>query len=180
MAKILIAYPPGPLYQRGEDRSQGNIENATATSMRSANDLGYASSNLKKDGHQTKLVDYQTENLTITDLINDVENYHPDFLFFSITNSTIFQDIEIANKVKNALPQIKIILKGSLFFDATEEVVKSLNLKNIDALIGGESDFIVPKLIKSLINNNEEIEAVNGIFYKSTLNSEWKKTSFDT
>lgn len=179
MAKILIAYPPGPLYQRGEDRSQGNIENSTATSMRSANDLGYASSTLKKDGHETMLVDYQTENFILIDLLNDVKNFQPDFLFFSITNSTIFQDIEIANEVKKISPQIKIILKGSLFFDATEEVIKSLNLQNIDALIGGESDFIVSKLIKSLINNFEGIETVNGIFYKSTLKAEWKKTSFD-
>lgn len=84
MAKILIAYPPGPLYQRGEDRSQGNIENSTATSMRSANDLGYASSTLKKDGHETMLVDYQTENFILIDLLNDVKNFQPDFLFFLV------------------------------------------------------------------------------------------------
>ena len=181
MAKILIAYPPGALYQRGEDRSQGNIENATATSMRSANDLGYASSVLKKDGHETKLVDYQTERLSIHDLLKDVATFFPDFIFFSITNSTIFQDLEIVNTIKTLNPNTKIILKGSLFFNAPEPVIKQLDLKNVEALIGGESDFIISKLINSIIKNNEGIENINGIFYKTPNDKNvWKRTQFNS
>ena len=46
--KAFLFYPPGPQYQRGEDRSQGNIDDSTSTSMRSPNDMGYVSSQLKK------------------------------------------------------------------------------------------------------------------------------------
>ena len=49
--KIMVFYPPSKLYQRGEDRSQGNIEDSSSTSMRAPNELGYASSTLKAKGH---------------------------------------------------------------------------------------------------------------------------------
>ena len=37
--KIFLFYPPGPQYQRGEDRSQGNIDQSTATTIRAPNDM---------------------------------------------------------------------------------------------------------------------------------------------
>ena len=46
--KFFFFYPPGSQYQRGEDRSQGNVENSTATSMRAPNDMAYVSSQLEK------------------------------------------------------------------------------------------------------------------------------------
>ena len=47
--KVFLFYPPGSQYQRGEDRSQGNVENSTATSMRAPNDMAYVSSQLEKN-----------------------------------------------------------------------------------------------------------------------------------
>ena len=46
--KVFLFYPPGDLYQRGEDRSQGNVTDSTATSMRAPNDMAYVSAQLKK------------------------------------------------------------------------------------------------------------------------------------
>lgn len=36
---ILVFYPHGELFQRGEDRCQSNIKASTSTSMRACNDL---------------------------------------------------------------------------------------------------------------------------------------------
>ena len=49
MKKIMLIYPTGDLYQRGEDRCQVNISASIANSMRACNDLGYISSILKND-----------------------------------------------------------------------------------------------------------------------------------
>ena len=46
ISKVFLFYPPGPQYQRGEDRSQGNVDKSTATSMRAPNDMAYVSSQL--------------------------------------------------------------------------------------------------------------------------------------
>ena len=71
MKKIMLIYPPGKLYQRGEDRSQGNIEDSSATSMRAPNDLGYAASTLEEKGFDTFLKDYQSESLDLLVLKDD-------------------------------------------------------------------------------------------------------------
>ena len=97
MQKILLFYPPSKLYQRGEERSQGNIEDSTATSIRAANDLGYGASSLSEKGFEVFLKDYQTERLEFNDLENDFLNFKPDVIFLSITNATIFKDIEVVN-----------------------------------------------------------------------------------
>ena len=40
--RVLLFYPPGALFQRGEDRCQQNIDDGSAQAMRACNDLGYA------------------------------------------------------------------------------------------------------------------------------------------
>ena len=62
----MLFYPPGRFFQRGEDRSQGNVEQSTATSMRAPNDLGYAASTVITSYiiHYTKL--YETGWWSIT------------------------------------------------------------------------------------------------------------------
>ena len=71
MKKALI-YPPGGVYQRGEDRCQANIDTSTATSMRACNDLGYAAAILLKEKHEVIIRDYQTERKSINDAIEEL------------------------------------------------------------------------------------------------------------
>ncbi len=56
-ASILLMYPPGKLYQRGENRSQGNIYESAATSMRACNDLGYCAAVLEQIGYHVTIRD---------------------------------------------------------------------------------------------------------------------------
>ena len=69
--KAFFFYPPGPQYQRGEDRSQGNVDTSTSTSMRSPNDMAYVSSQLKKEDVDIFFKDYSSENLSYEELLND-------------------------------------------------------------------------------------------------------------
>ncbi len=138
MKKIMLFYPPSKLYQRGEDRSQGNVEDSTATSVRACNDLGYAASMLQKDNFSVFLKDYQTERLALEDLISDFRDYSPDCIFLSITNTTIFQDLKVVKELKNLDKDLVVILKGAIFFDAQKAMMDQLDLTDISYLIGGE------------------------------------------
>ena len=175
--RVMLIYPPSNLYQRGEDRCQSNIESSTATSIRACNDLGYASSMLKKENISVYLKDYQTENLSLKDLINDFKSFKPDILFLSVTNATIFQDIEVVNILKDIDNSLVVILKGAIFFDAEDELMKQLDLKNIDYLIGGESDFIISNLVNAHFGNRD-FQQIRGIIYKKDNN--WIKTDFSS
>ena len=176
--KVMVFYPPSKLYQRGEDRSQGNIEDSAATSMRAPNDLGYASSTLKERGHIVFLKDYQSENLSYSKLESDFLEFKPDAIFISITNATIFNDLEIINKLSEKNTSIIIILKGAIFFNPENMMLNLLALKNVDYLIGGESDFIIADLIETHFQNKNNLKNIRGISFKK--DNKWIKTDFTT
>ena len=176
MPSAFLIYPPGLLFQRGEDRCQSNISSSTATSMRACNDLGYAAAGLKRRGFDVFLKDYQTEGLTIDDLMADLKRNTPDFLMMSITNATIFTDLDIVNRIKKAFGDVCVVLKGAIFFDPEEGLLNQLDLSAADYLIGGESDFIIGDLAQAHFNDKSKLPSVGGILYKE--NGKWVKTDF--
>jgi len=173
---VWLIYPPGDMYQRGEDRCQGSIDKSSATSMRAANDLGYAASVLKQSGYDVFLKDYQTEKLSMQSMEDDLRKYKPSIVMVSVTNATIFDDIKVASKIKN-ISGAKIILKGAIFFDASKEVLDELDLSNIDFLIGGEVEFSIGKIADYLYENKGKVEEIPNIFFKNQ-SSEFIKTRF--
>ena len=175
--KFFLFYPPGPMYQRGEDRSQGNISDSAATVMRAPNDMGYASSILKKLHCEVDFIDFQTEKKTRQDLLIKFAEYDPDVIIVSVTNSTIFSDIEIVNLLKKEKNNIIIILKGAIFFDSPPEVIESLDLNNVDYLIGGEIEFAIGPLAEAIYVNSGSIDKIPGILHKD-LEGDWKKNNF--
>ncbi len=175
MKNIMLIYPPGRVYQRGEDRCQGNIEDSAATTMRACNDLGYVAAALMKRPYRLFLKDYQGERKKIRHLIRDVEKFMPDLVFMSVTSATIFGDLETINRVKAMMPDATIILKGAVFFDADPKRLKRLDLHHVDYLIGGESDFVGAELIDAHFCMTSP-ENIPGILYRS--GGEWKKTDF--
>src|SRR5712664_3255686 len=96
--RVFLLYPPGPQYQRGEDRSQGNVTDSAATVMRAPNDMGYAAALLKQRGYAVTFRDYQTERRSTDDLITDFREFRPAATFISITNSTILSDLAIVSR----------------------------------------------------------------------------------
>ena len=93
MHKIMLLYPPGEVYQRGEDRCQMNVSASVANSLRACNDLGYISAILKQKGNwKIFLKDYSGENLTKNQFRNDFKTQNPDVVVISTTTGSIFRD----------------------------------------------------------------------------------------
>ena len=74
MKKIMLIYPPGEVYQRGEDRCQINVESSVSNSLRACNDLGYVASILK-DKYKVFLKDYPAEKLAYVISKNNITDY---------------------------------------------------------------------------------------------------------
>ena len=68
--RVLLFYPPGPIYQRGEDRSQGNVSDSAATVMRAPNDMGYASAILKEMG-SFDLIEFGVKDIVRSGFVRD-------------------------------------------------------------------------------------------------------------
>jgi radical SAM superfamily enzyme YgiQ (UPF0313 family) len=163
--KVLLFYPPGALFQRGEDRCQQNIDDGSAQAMRACNDLGYAAAILMKSGYEVKLQDYQTQGDTFDVLLKDMDEFNPDMIMMSITNTTIFDDLKVINELKKNHNPI-VVLKGALFFDPEQAMLDMLDLSNVDYLIGGEIDFCIGRIADLCFKGIGTAAEINNILYK--------------
>jgi radical SAM superfamily enzyme YgiQ (UPF0313 family) len=163
--RVLLFYPPGALFQRGEDRCQQNIDDGSAQAMRACNDLGYAAAILMKSGYEVKLQDYQTQGDTFDVLLKDMDEFNPDMIMMSITNTTIFDDLKVVNELKKNHNPI-VVLKGALFFDPEQAMLDMLDLSNVDYLIGGEIDFCIGRIADLCFKGIGTAAEINNILYK--------------
>ena len=163
--KVLLFYPPGALFQRGEDRCQQNIDDGSAQAMRACNDLGYAAAVLLQSGYQVKLQDYQTQGDTFEMLEKNMDEFDPDMIMMSITNTTIFDDIKVINKLCEKHHPI-VVLKGALFFAPEQAMLDMIDFTNVDYLIGGEIDFCIGKIADYCFKGIGKPEEINNILYK--------------
>ncbi len=178
MEKVLLFYPPGFMFQRGEDRCQQNIDEGSAQAMRACNDLGYAASILLKKGYDVMLRDYQTQRDTLDVLYHDMESYQPDLIMMSITNTTIFDDLKLINELKKRYQPI-VVLKGALFYAPEQAMLDLLDLSSVDYMIGGEVDFAIGGIADYALRRQGEIGSVLSILYKDE-GGVLKQTNFHT
>ena len=159
------------------------------------------SASLKKAGHHVKLFDcsfyldwtvnevafntnnemYQKsdydkkikyiENDITEDLQNYINDYKPDFIFWSALSSHIHGEGEYVNIQYgyNLLDSIETTAKkitGGL--QVTGELQNIYNhFINVDYFIGGESEFVLPELIDKVIQGNS-INNVKGVIYRNS------------
>lgn len=176
MNKVMLMYPPGKLYQRSEDRAQSNIDDSAASSVHACNDMGYAAAILKNRGYEVFLRDYQTEKASREEVEKDIKSFLPDIIVISVTNATVCSDIEFADWIKG-FHNCEFIFKGAIFFDISEELVLSLNMKNIKYLVGGELDTVIGELADCILRGQGCLADIPGIVYKD--GDGYKKTRFD-
>ena len=174
--RVMLIYPPGKLYQRSEDRAQCNIEESAVTTVRACNDLGYAAAVLRNGGYSVFLRDYQTEGASDGDVLSDIKSFKPDLVFMSITNATVIDDIDFIRRMKKLYP-FKAALKGAIFYDTKPELLKELDLSEIEYLIGGEEEFIIKPLCDFALCGEGKPDDIDGIIYKDA-NGEFVKTRF--
>ena len=176
MKKVLLFYPPGLMFQRGEDRCQQNIDEGSAQAMRACNDLGYAAAILLKKGYDVKLRDYQTQRDTLEDLYQDMEEYKPDLIMMSITNTTIFDDLKLINILKDRYDPV-VVIKGALFYAPEQAMLDLLDLSHVDYMIGGETDFAIGEIADYALKGEGNIDEVLSILYKKEDGS-FQRTEF--
>lgn len=158
-------YPPGKAYQRSEDRAQCNIDDSAVTTPHACNDIGYAAAVLLEKKYEVLLRDYQTEKTTADEVKKEVRDFLPDVIVISITNATIFSDIEFVNWI-STFHKCEFVLKGAMFFEMPKEAVKNFDLHNIKYLIGGEIETVIADLIGVILRGEGNIGDVPGIVYR--------------
>lgn len=163
--RVLLYYPYGPLFQRGEDRSQGDIAGSCATSLRAANDLGYMCAALKKTGIDVMIRDYMGERKNKKDFLSDLKTFKPDLIVCSITTATILSDLDTFRLAKAVNPDIVTVAKGAYFYCTDFNTENYGIFQPMDYALAGESETIIDKLVLAL-NRAQDISSLKGVVWR--------------
>lgn len=176
MNRIMLLYPPGKAYQRSEDRAQCNLDESAVATIHACNDIGYAAAILRNRNYEVLLRDYQTEKSSLKKVCQEISDFLPDIIVISTTNGTVSEDLEFISWVKT-FHLCEFVLKGAIFFDTPMKILETLDLQNVNYLIGGEIDTVIGELADCILRKKGDFESIPGIIYKN--NDVFRKTSFD-
>lgn len=172
----MLCYPPGDLSRKIKNRYKFNTLDVLPHTMKACNDLGYMAAVLRNNGHEIFLRDYKIEESTALDFLDDVLNFSPDMLVLCTSCTNIFEDLKLVRMIKSSSPEIAVVLKSEMFFDASNDLLCALPLGGVDYLIGSDAAFVLPLLIKGHFENPDMLYQVP--FITICKNGLMQKTNF--
>jgi len=100
-------------------------------------------------------------------IIEEVKRTDPDIVGLSSMTDNFLWNINIATKIKTALPHIKVLFGGIHPTIVPEYVIK---YDCIDYVLMGEAEYTIIELLKS-DNNIESLKKINGLWFKDKDNN---------
>lgn len=120
----------------------------------------YAAGLLEKNGHTVKLVDAPADGLSREDCYRLADEFRPDLSVVYTSTPSIYNDVEIAGKIKELLPESFVVLTGPHVSALPKE---TLDLDNrVDAVARYEYDATLVDLARRL-ERKESIDDVPGL-----------------
>lgn len=158
----IIVYPPISRAERYSSKFLGAAGGSQVP-------LGvlYIASYLENKGsgnYDVKFIDAEHQQLSIDETINVIKGYITDNTYIALTSTSACfnRTVELAEKIKEVFPKIKIIL-GGVHVSALPEHAMSYNC--FDYAVIGEGEVTTLELLEAL-NNNTDLELVDGIVYR--------------
>lgn len=115
---------------------------------------------LIKYGHDCDLLDAAALGLTLEETINKAKEYK--YLIMLTSTMTVNEDAEIANKIKDANPDLISIFYGA---HPTFMPQQTLTKQGIDIIVQREPEFIIRDLLTELKKGGDSYKKVSGIGY---------------
>lgn len=169
---ILFFNPPGPLYQRGEDRCQASVDDSSAVSLRAPNDLAYMAAMVRTIGITPMVRDYPAEQLTWEHFESDLKTWCPDMIVMSITTATLLDDLAAFDRAKARHPGVITVAKGAFFFACDLTKLDRPEFRSMDYALVGESETVINDLIAGLTDGTPPSTIPNIIHHEGS----WKRT----
>jgi len=158
--KVLLLNPPFFKKYSREQRSPAVTKSGTIYYPMW---LSFGAAYLEKNGHQILLLDAPADDLDYSDVERKAREYNPKLLVISTSTPSIYNDIEVARKLKEALGGPFTILVGTHVSACPEE---SLRLNGaVDAVARREFETTLVNLANTL-ERNGDFGAVAGITYR--------------
>lgn len=125
--------------------------------------LAYATGVLEEAGFEVDLVDAPAEGYDFNDVLLRVKRFNPGLIVIDTSTPSIFNDVDIAGRLKDALPDTFVILVGTHVSALPEDTLRID--KRIDAVARHEYDYTLRDLAFAL-KNGKDIKDIAGISYR--------------
>ncbi len=159
--KVLLLNPPFFRKYSREQRSPAVTKSGT---LYYPMWLSFGAAYLEKMGNEILLLDAPADDLDLETVKARALEYKPGMLVVSTSTPSIYNDIDIAQKLKNVLGDPFTVLVGT---HVSAEPEESLELgPNVDAVARREFETILADLAAAL-DRGEDLSKVEGITYRS-------------
>lgn len=126
--------------------------------------LAYAAGVAEKDGHNVRFIDAPAENLEIEDIFDLLQDFEPELVVIDTSTPSIYNDVQVAEKVKSKYRNSFIILVGT-HPSALPENTLALS-EAINAVCLGEYDYTIRDLAK-VLEEKADLKSVAGIAFRN-------------
>jgi radical SAM superfamily enzyme YgiQ (UPF0313 family) len=113
--------------------------------------LSYATGVLEEAGFPVKLIDAPAAGLELNQIIMRAKEEQPHLIVLDTSTPSIYHDVEIAEKLKEVLPNSRITLVGT-HVSALPEQTMQLSVR-LDYIVRGEYDYTILELAQYLAAN---------------------------
>jgi len=125
--------------------------------------LAYATGVLDKNGFNVSLIDAPAGGYSISDVIERARRSPPRLIVVDTSTPSIYNDVKVAEELKNAFPSAFITLVGTHPSALPEETL--LLSDKVDAVTKGEYDCTIRDLAFCL-RDNGDLRAVEGLIFR--------------
>jgi len=158
--KILTLNPPFlPKFSR-EQRSPAVTKSGT---LYYPMWLAYATGVLEEEGFDVRLVDAPAQGQGLDEIMDIVKDFRPDMAVVDTSTPSIYNDVKVAAKIKEILPDCTTVLVGPHVSALPEETLK-LD-PGVDAVAREEYDYTVRDLARA-VEEGRDLKGVQGITFR--------------
>lgn len=158
MKKTILLIPPLSLEQRMGELAEGGA-------VMPGLGILYIASYLRKAGMPVTILDAEGKGLDVDRTVEAIANHRPDILGITTTTVSIIAATEVAKKLKEKLPDVKIYIGGPHVTALPTETMNSF--KQIDGCILGDGEVSFAQVVKN-INNGVPLDTdVDGVVWRN-------------
>jgi radical SAM superfamily enzyme YgiQ (UPF0313 family) len=125
--------------------------------------LAYATGVLEQEGFHVRLVDAPAQGKGLEETLGIVQAFRPEMVVLDTSTPSIYNDVQVAAKIKELLPNCTTVLVGPHVSALSEETLE-LN-PAVDVVARGEYDYTVRDLGRAL-EKDAHFDGVLGITFR--------------
>ena len=153
--RVLLIVPPSTM-----EEQVGRLSGATGELPMLG--LAYIAASLRGQGHIVKVIDYEVEGRSMSQVADDVRSFSPDAIGMTAYITNMRRCADLAGIAKGINGNIKVILGGPQVTIFPEEAFKS---PHIDMIVLSEGEIIVRNLMNAL-DDEEKLSQVKGVHFR--------------